>query len=193
MNDYLKSVISRYHEAIADENAAWQRRVQETTYERQEVKPTFWKDSDPTPIQNRHSKAGEVRHPFYVSLAGTSYQVQAGTVNGIMPTLGGTALNAGTPPTGTLSLSGTQYVYLKMTVTLTAAYDYVHTAVLASVLVDDASTVPTDDKDAGFYYVPLATYVAGVKTSQNISTSLTAEWCDDGTATSSATQSTEAT
>ena len=136
-------------------------------------------------ISDDATAAAVVVHPFFTALSGTDYTVESGTVGGITPTLGGDALDTLPQPTGTLSLSGTEYIYFKVSATITAAYGYAHTIVTNTVEVLDGSSIPADSKAAGVFYRKLATYVDGVKTSQDYSTSLSVSYCDDGTATGS--------
>lgn len=122
-------------------------------------------------------------HPFLVTAFNDSgtwkYRVVSGTFNGNVPTLGGTALNAGTAPVGTLG-TGTKYVYLHISATLTAAHDYVYTFTFDDFKIESGSSVPNDDTAAGEYYIPLASFLNGVKTSQVVISSLGGFIEDDG-------------
>lgn len=111
------------------------------------------------------AEPSDADHPFKVRLSGLKFKVTPGTVNSKMPTLDGTALDAGTAPEKTISATG--HVYLKCK----------HTAGVAfpdTVTVEYATTVPTDDDTYGYVDIATITVTSGVakKTSQAISTSL---------------------
>ena len=108
-------------------------------------------------------------HPFKVKLKGLKYTVVPGTVNNMMPTLGGTALDTLPSPEGTLS--STCHIYLKCQ--HTAGSDFPVT-----VTVEQGSTVPASDES--YLYVTIAsidvTSGKAKKTAQPIETSLSAEY-----------------
>lgn len=122
----------------------------------------MWLDID---IQD----AADTDHPFNVKLKGLKFTVTPGTVNGQMPTLGGTRLDAATAPEGTLT--ETNYIYLKCQHNSTGAFPYATT-------VEHATSVPANEEE--FMYVHLATVTVtsgkAKKTAQVIRTSLAAEY-----------------
>ena len=104
-------------------------------------------------------------HPFKVKVSGLKFKVTAGTVNSKMPTLDGTALDAGTAPEKTISATG--HVYLKCK----------HTAGVSfpdTITVEYGASVPSDTDT--YAYVDVATITvtsgAGRKTAQVVETSL---------------------
>jgi hypothetical protein len=92
-----------------------------------------------------------------------------------MPTIGGTALSAGTPPQLTITQSGTRYVVLiidgtpqKTTLQERVFFHPVMDDI--SVTIVSQSAAPTSEDlvgSSGQFKVLLATYVDGKKTSQN--------------------------
>jgi hypothetical protein len=101
--------------------------------------------------------------------------VEPGTVLGAMPTIGGTALSAGTPPQLTITQSGTRYVVLNIngtpdTTTLDGQV-FFHPAmsgIAVTITVETTSPTAADlISNIGDFEVLLATYVDGIKTSQN--------------------------
>lgn len=114
-------------------------------------------------------------HPFLVTAfsdGGTlKFRVAAGTFHGVIPTLGGAALNAATPPSGTLG-AGTRVVYLKVTSTLATNHGFVYGATFSTPQVEAAAAVPSDNKATGTYHRLIASFVDGVKTAQVINSSL---------------------
>lgn len=111
------------------------------------------------------AEPSDADHPLKVRLSGLKFKVTAGTVNSKMPTLDGTALDAGTAPEKTISATG--HVYLKCK----------HTAGVAfpdTVTVEYATTVPADDDTYGYVDIATITVTSGVakKTAQVVSTSL---------------------
>ena len=136
---------------------------------------------------------GDIIHPFLTTLSGTTLGIEPGTFNSMVPTIGGVPLNNVPAPTLTLTGAGLEIISLKSTATLTDAHGYVHSATLVSVVAGRTTTYPVDNLATGEYYVTVSTYMDGAKTMQAIETSLSAHWCDDGTASSKATQTTERT
>jgi len=120
------------------------------------------------------------------AMSGWNVDVVPGYFAGHAPTIGGVAINAGTPLL--LIGTGTQVVYLKVQLTLQTANGYVYGSSFASALIDVDYTLPASDKAAGTYYFELATFVDGVKgTPQATLTNLSYYVEDTGDATSSAT------
>jgi len=111
------------------------------------------------------AEPADTDHPFKVRLSGLKFKVTAGTVNSKMPTLDGTALDAGTAPEKTISSTG--HVYLKCAHSSGAAFPN-------TVTVEYASSVPADDDTYGYVDIATITVTSGAakKTSQAISTSL---------------------
>jgi len=116
------------------------------------------------------AQAADDSHPFKVTLSGLKFKVVPGTVNSVMPTLDGTALDNATAPEKTISASG--HVYLEC----------VHTAgsnfpVSVAVKFDTATPSPNTDTRL---YIHIATIVvtsgAAKKTAQVVTTSLWAEY-----------------
>jgi hypothetical protein len=114
------------------------------------------------------------------------------TVLGIMPTIGGTALDAGTPPALTITGTGTEYVVVTVsgtpTITTLSARDFFSgmSSVTCSIAV--TGTLPTTadlQSSSGTFKFLLATFVAGVKTAQIGHGPITGEYQDslDGTGT----------
>lgn len=147
-------------------------------------------------------ETGEATHPFYLSLqsdaSGQLYgKIEPGTYQGEMPTLNGTALNAATAPLAALLSTGTEYIYLKVTYTLTAsANGYVYSATLTECIISVQSAAQSNPYGAnttGIYWILLATVTNGRKSSQNTTTSLSGEVCDAGGEDGSATLTTAQT
>lgn len=113
-------------------------------------------------------RAGEDVSNIYV-------EVNAGTVLGVMPTIGGTALNAGTAPQLTITKSGTRHVVLNISgtpsVTTLDSRDFFHPTMSSiTVTITSETTAPTGSdlvSSTGSFKALLATYVNGVKTAQN--------------------------
>lgn len=120
--------------------------------------------------------AASVPYPFEGTMNSTTEcEVNSGVVNG-------------TPvPTDTLTVSdtGVQYVWLKITCTLTVAYDYVNSFTVDTMEFAAGSTVPTDDTVAGEYYVPVIEITDGVITNQLLFSGIGFEVLGDNTQTSS--------
>lgn len=110
--------------------------------------------------------------PLNVSISG---RVIAGTVGGIMPTISGTPLDDSPAPLLTIPTSGTQYVRLNISGTLskqtysgssfvTSAF----TALTATITVTTtAPSISDSSSTTGSYKIYLATFVDGLKTLQN--------------------------
>jgi len=117
-------------------------------------------------------------HPFKVSVVKVgsdwAFKVRPGTVNSRMPTLGGTALDAATAPTGSISATGIVYLAVNHT-------DGMNFPV--SVTVHMAATLPATTNTVS--YVSLASIdfsgSAPKVTSQNVETSLWGERLKCGT------------
>lgn len=116
------------------------------------------------------AQAAEDSHPFKVTLKGLKFKVVPGTVNSVMPTLDGTALDAGTAPEKTISASG--HVYLECVHTSGSNFP-----VSVAVKYDTATPSPNTDTRL---YIHIATIVvtsgSAKKTAQNVTTSLAAEF-----------------
>lgn len=105
----------------------------------------------------------------------TEIVVEPGTVLGVMPTIGGTALDAGTAPTISVSNYETRYIVLNIsgtpTVTTLDSRDFFHPTMSSiTVTITSQNTAPTGSdlvSSTGSFKAHLATYVNGVKTAQN--------------------------
>lgn len=101
-------------------------------------------DADPALITGA---ANQALGPLTIYVVGPlSVRVTPGTVNGVMPTLGGTPLNSATPPT--LTISATRYLWLKCTGTFGSPDSYV-------ITIEDSATsaVPTGTTITGTGFV----------------------------------------
>jgi len=115
---------------------------------------------------------GSAIKPLNVSISG---RVVAGTVGGVMPKIGGTPLDDSPAPLLTIPASGTQYVRLNISGTLsTQTYSgssFVTAAFTTlSVTVTVTTTAPSLSDSSGTtgnYKIYLATFVNGIKTLQN--------------------------
>lgn len=108
------------------------------------------------------------------------------TIGGVMPTIGGTALDAGTPPTLSLSGSGTEYVIATISGTVSkttlSGRDFFHTMTGITVALSVTTTaINSGDsfKDASPFKLLLATFVDGVKTAQIGRGPISLTWDDD--------------
>lgn len=114
------------------------------------------------------AQAAEDSHPFKVTLSGLKFKVVPGTVNSVMPTLDGTALDNATAPEKTISASG--HVYLKCAHSAPTSFP-------STITVEYASSVPADSDS--YAYVDLATIDVtsgkATKSSQPVRTSLYGE------------------
>lgn len=129
--------------------------------------------------RNVQSEETYSTHPFKcASQASSSTLVTAGTVNGVSAT--SLLLNVGT--------SGTRYIYLDVTMALdTSTNNYVtgfNGGYITSVSCKTGSNVPVDSST--HLYRQIASYVNGVKISQDITTSMEVVVRDDGTGTGKA-------
>lgn len=108
------------------------------------------------------------------------------TIMGIMPTIGGTALDAVPAPALTIATSGTKYIV----VTVAGTFDLkASTFVLPTYSGTPTVTIAVDTTDPGYagthnvasgtFKFLLATFVDGVKTSQNGHGPISAEICDN--------------
>lgn len=122
-------------------------------------------------------------HNFQVTYAGAASTVANGQIGGITPTLaGGSTLDTLPAPVFTLTGTGTEYVYAKLTVTHTVVEGYVTTSVLDAVDIDAYATEQEDDL-TGVYYKLIATVVDGVVVDpQPVRTSLSVTSDDHGAA-----------
>lgn len=128
-------------------------------------------------------------HPFAVvkvdeTVDETKWIVIPGTVNNVIPTIGGTSLAVLPAPQLTVAASGTKLIVLNINATLTKLDDvYVETAVVSTVTITVETTNPGPEgliSTAGTFHLVLATIVDGVRTSQEFNTSLSAQIVDDG-------------
>lgn len=112
-------------------------------------------------------------------------KVIAATVMGVMPTIGGTRLDDGNPPSLTIPSSGTRYVV----VTVAGTFALKGTFVLPTYSGTPTVTIAVDTTNPGYagthnvasgtFKFLLATFVDGVKTLQNGHGPITAEICDN--------------
>lgn len=117
---------------------------------------------------------------------GNDGKVVAATVMGVMPTIGGTSLDDGTPPTLTIASSGTRYIVINITGTFTLKGS---TFVMPTYSADPTVTITVETTNPGYggthnvssgeFKILLATFVDGVKTSQNGHGPISAEICDN--------------
>lgn len=113
--------------------------------------------------------------------------VTPGYIAGFTPTIGGDPITDDPPPELSIADSGTQIIYLELSVTLTAVNDFVYKSVFSSAVINVAGSLPADDLDAGLYYLRLATYEDGAKqVPQPVLTNLTYYIADTLDGTSSA-------
>lgn len=106
---------------------------------------------------------------------GSSWKVYPATVLGAMPTIGGTALDAGTAPTLSVATSGTRYIVLNISgtpgVTTLDGRDFFHPtmgSIAVTVTVETTQPVAADlVSSSGSFKALLATIVNNVKTAQN--------------------------
>lgn len=117
-----------------------------------------------------------------VSSAG---KVTAATVMGVMPTIGGTSLDDGTPPLLTIPSSGTRYIVVTVTGTFTlkgSTFVLPTFSAAPTVTIAVETTNPgyagTHNISTGTFKFLLATFVDGVKTGQNGHGPVSAEICD---------------
>jgi len=114
--------------------------------------------------------------PFFVFSDGVNFWVQAGSVNGYVPTLDGNPVTNVPAPKIAL-ITGTATVAIKVTVSLikNTAGDYVKgyseppTLIIECVLTADLLLEPSS---TGAYHIPLATFSNKIKTSQLVFSSL---------------------
>jgi len=123
----------------------------------------------------------------------TNGSVVPSTIGGVMPTIGGTALDAGTPPTLSLSGSGTEYVIATISGTVIkttlSGRDFFHPMTDITVALSVTTTAITSGdsfKDASPFKLLLATFVDGVKTAQIGRGPISLTWNDDLTGAGSA-------
>lgn len=185
---------AQVRQAIADEAADWKsRRINRPSLAAPQLSSEFMSFPDP-PGSPPTLADVSTEHPFKVrvNLSTLAFTVLYGTVRGVVPTLGGTALGTLPAPTGTMTGTGIEKVYLQVNVTLTKTSDntYVRSWNFDSVIVDvatvaDIEDVPVaDDLIGGTYYFELATFVDGVKIEpQPVGTSLGFLIEDDQTGT----------
>lgn len=120
---------------------------------------------------------------LFVSSAGTVYPA---TIAGVMPTIGGVALDSGTNPAVTIPGTGTQYVVATITGTHSIsatnfATNLTSRAVAISVSTTAITTADTNNvASGGAFRILLATFVNGNKTAQNGYGPITCNFYDDG-------------
>lgn len=113
-------------------------------------------------------------------------KVTSATVMSVEPTIGGTRLDAATPPALSIPTTGTQYVI----VTIAGTFDLkASTFVLPTYTAAPTVTITVDTTDPGFagthavssgtFKFVLATFVNGKKTAQKGHGPITAEICDN--------------
>jgi len=135
-------------------------------------------------------KPALTKHPFEVKLSRRNstytYTVKAGTHNGNIPTVlddesaTQTSLAERPAPIALFggSSDGTGKVWLHVTASITATNDFVTGVEETAWVIESGTDVPDDDEVAGEYYILLATFVDGVKTTQAWKTSLSAYYID---------------
>lgn len=87
------------------------------------------------------------------------YQVTSGTVNSVVPTLGGTLLSAATPPTFTVTADN--YIWLKCVGTFGSPDTYVVTVVQETTDATPTGTAITATTFTSFYYIGWVDFTAG--------------------------------
>lgn len=105
-----------------------------------------------------------------------------GLVGGKMPTLGGTALDAATPPTLTLG-AGTIKVWFKLSFTTTFTSGYLTAATLDTVEVIESASTPTDTSGTtgtAVKHLQFNTAVDSVPTTSFFNTSIPVTLWDNG-------------
>lgn len=132
------------------------------------------------PRFNQGDAAATATHPFKcpaITDGSTASSIEPGTVNGVSAT--GLSL--------TISNSGTKYVYLDVTYTqdLTSNNYVIGFSGAITCAVATGSSVPSDSST--HLYRQIATYVNGVKTTQDITSSMEVVIRDDGTGTATST------
>lgn len=116
--------------------------------------------------------------------------IVAGTIGGVMPTIGGTSLAAGTPPALTIPTSGTRHVMLTVTSTFTVFNSvFVQTATVtaASFALESGAGSSVLLSTSGTFKVRWATFVDGVKTYQHETGDFVVDVIDDRTASARGT------
>lgn len=126
----------------------------------------------------------------FVSIATQGLDVKGGkviaaTIMGVMPTIGGTSLDDASPPLLTIAPTGTKYIVVTVTGTFvlkdsTFVMPTFSAAPTVTIAVEttDPGYAGTHDVSTGIFKFLLATFVDGVKTSQNGHGPITAEICD---------------
>lgn len=125
-------------------------------------------------LKLRSVSAGGLAAPWTFNADGT---ITPGTVSygtTIMPTMGGTRLDAATPPTISAighTGSGTEYYYLKLTWGTTFTNNYLSAMTLAQgdVIVERYTAVPSSTSSVK--YIHLATFVDGTQTAALVTAS----------------------
>ena len=123
---------------------------------------------------------------------GSDGKVIAATVMGVMPTIGGTRLDAGTPPNLTIPGSGTRYVVITITGTFQITDSIFVKPTFSgdpTVVITLETTAPTYSdtiSSSGVFKLLHATFVDGVRTSQNGHGPITCDLCDDNSKTATA-------
>lgn len=116
-----------------------------------------------------------VVHPFFIYTTG---KIHAGTVNSIIPTLGGSPIGESG---SSLTMSGNKYVYIKNEWTLTFGSGFLTAAVLnASTIVTSTSALTDTQTGTAFVsYRLVAQLIDGkVQRTQQTTTNLTNLICD---------------
>lgn len=117
-------------------------------------------------------ESGPIR-PLTVSANG---QVVPGTVGGIMPTIGGVAIDTVPAPLLTIPITGTQYVVINIEGTMSTA-SYAGASFVAAAMTDVTVTITVESSsptgadmlsDTGTFKLLLATFVDGIKTHQGM-------------------------
>lgn len=88
------------------------------------------------------------------------WAIRAGTINGIVPTLGGLYITNDPPPTFDPGLEPFE-VWATLNWTLTWNHSWLAAAVIDSVQISTGTEVPASDGSAGTYRVPLASFRGG--------------------------------
>ena len=124
--------------------------------------------------------------PWFVKkVSATKVTVEPATVQpgNVMPTIGGTALDAATPPELTITGSGTEYVIATFNWTPSFDSDGVvieGDSTLDSVVITAGSSLTPDDYGAGTYRRKVVTFVDGAKTAQVMNHSMDADLLNKG-------------
>lgn len=143
---------------------------------------------------------GVIDHPWRLRVAGsaeggvliecTPAQVHSDG-GSIIPDIDYTPITDLPAPILAVSASGTQYVYLELSVTLSDTDDFVTSGEVERAALKSGALLPSDNHTTLFYYL-IGLVVDGVPV-QNARYNMQVKFCDDGTATGKGVMSVGAT